>query len=99
MKFSQFIENSELSFDSPITQEEWGRITDDALERTEEITFQPPSGKEVPFRKVKYGKWIEQENYGYVCSSCGKYFFIDDEGKRDFHFCPHCGADMRGEIK
>lgn len=91
MKFSQYIENNELSFHSPITQEEWGRITDDALERTEEITFQTPSGKEVPFRKVKYGEWVGN-SFDFYCSNCKQYqnFYA---GKSNF--CPHCGADMR----
>ena len=97
MKFSQFIEDSELSFCSPITQEEWDRITDVELERTEEITFKTPSGKEVPFRKVKHGKWHGRKSsfndIYYLCSLCG--------GDSSFkaNFCPNCGADMRGEIE
>lgn len=85
-----FTENSELSFHSPITQEEWDRITDVELERTEEITFRTPSGKEVPFRNVKHGHW---ELNG-TCSVCGKHT-LQSYG----NFCCYCGADMRGEIK
>ena len=87
MKFSQFIESGELSLSSPITREEWDRITDVELERTEEITFRTPSGKEVPFRKVKRGEW-----QGTVCSICG----ASASDYYDCDFCPNCGADMRG---
>ena len=43
---------------------------------------------------------------GYFCSECGKGFLSDlccNNGadwvdvKKDFKFCPFCGADMRGE--
>ena len=102
MKFSQFTENGELSFHSPIIQEEWGRITDDALERTEEITFQTSSRKEVLFRKVKQGEWIEccplnglnvmlDENTYFICSECKANI------RWKYNFCPNCGADMRKE--
>lgn len=50
----------------------------------------------------KHGEW-EKEVFdlgvkipvrvAYQCSECGNYF--DSE----FNFCPHCGADMRGENK
>lgn len=38
------------------------------------------------------GTWIytPTEPLGYTCSVCGK-------GCCRFNFCPHCGADMRGE--
>lgn len=103
MKFSQFIENNKLSFHSPITQEEWDRITDVELERTEEITFKTPNGKEIPFRKIKHGKWISHTKFDKIlnreiwwaeCSVCGE--------KQDYalpKYCMHCGADMRGETK
>ena len=93
MKFSQFIENNKLSFHSPITQEEWNRITDIELERTEEITFQTPSGKEVPFRKVKYGEWIKTNHSTdtYECSLCGMKIPVSEMCSP---FCPLCGADM-----
>lgn len=50
------------------------------------------------------GKWVEVEKQGktgdgriftytvVVCSECGEQF--DLEGEK---FCPHCGADMRGD--
>lgn len=110
MKFSHFTKNSELSFHSPITQEEWGRITDDELERTEEITFQTPSRKEVPFRKVKHGVWIYDPDgidWGIGCWKCSicnaRNENIHEENKfsanplkwAGSNFCPNCGADMR----
>lgn len=105
MKFSQFIEDSSLSFSSPITQEEWDRITDVELENTETITFKTPSGKEVPFRKVKRGEWVDGNRQTWN----GTYWFIycseclherkDCNHDNDTPFCPNCGADMRGETE
>lgn len=51
----------------------------------------------------KKGKWIGDAKYGWIpsismwwqttyeCSICG------EKGIKDWQFCPHCGADMRGE--
>ena len=51
----------------------------------------------------KTGKWIEQEDYNgdtyYDCSVCGE-SWTTIEGtpwENGMNFCPHCGADMRGE--
>ena len=55
----------------------------------------------------KKGRWIYGEHDiamcdGYRCDKCGffvpwdyKYTFIDFIN--DYHFCPNCGSDMRGE--
>ena len=37
----------------PITAEEWNLITDAELEHTNIVEFTTPSGKTVPFQKVK----------------------------------------------
>lgn len=51
--------------------------------------------------KREQGKWIRQ-SWGYECNKCHE--FIDggwdsetDSMKPFAKFCPHCGADMRGE--
>ena len=45
----------------------------------------------------KTGKWIHDgsnwENR-WLCSACGYKWFIR---KGEAHYCPHCGADMRGD--
>ena len=50
------------------------------------------------------GRWIEQDGYDgdtyYDCSVCGN-SWATIEGtlwENGMNFCPHCGADMRGEI-
>ena len=49
--------------------------------------------------EVKRGEWVECDetspDYEY-CSICK---WSNDVGARHYRFCPHCGADMRGEQK
>lgn len=53
--------------------------------------------------KQKTGKWEAIEGWDgdvlYRCSECGTEFMLIDgtPEENDYHFCPHCGADMRGE--
>lgn len=56
------------------------------------------------YRKVERGHWITREEvdifdrYDLVdaCSVCGHCDW-DCTESQSFNFCPHCGADMRGE--
>lgn len=59
--------------------------------------------------EVKHGKWIENSTgTSYKCSVCGcsvLYAYNMDLSYREYsdycaclsNFCPHCGADMKGE--
>ena len=55
-------------------------------------------------RPAVRGKWIDRDDdyYGWnmwACSACGEEFVLT-EGTPDmneYHFCPNCGADMRGK--
>ena len=40
----------------------------------------------------KYGRWKRQGMGDYMCSRCAEWV----SGNR-YHYCPNCGADMRGE--
>ena len=43
------------------------------------------------------GRWeLADDGDGVVCSECGTDFCILVYATDDFHFCPNCGADMRG---
>ena len=53
----------------------------------------------VPSADRPQGEWIDRSDGGrilypwyefYECNKCGQY------GTRVWHFCPNCGADMRG---
>ena len=51
---------------------------------------------------VKRGRWIYKGTVNgwdeMVCSSCDAAFATQDrEQIYDWEFCPHCGADMRGD--
>ena len=53
------------------------------------------------------GRWIvypEAKRYdagcsnnSVVCSNCAHCYNLSTPGIEDFDFCPHCGADMRGD--
>lgn len=83
-----------FEFNSPMKKEDWDKLQDNEMEDTEEVIFKTPSGKRVPFRKVKHGEWISSYRtweFTFECSVCGK------EAYEESNFCPSCGADMRGE--
>ena len=55
------------------------------------------------YRKQSDGKWIFDTNtHRFYCSNCqwndgNKYYFNGVEPQyRDFDYCPHCGAKMKG---
>lgn len=53
---------------------------------------------------VKHGRWIYKGTVNswdeMACSCCNAAFATQDrEQILDWEFCPHCGADMRGETK
>jgi len=51
------------------------------------------------------GKWIEQEGYDldtyWECSECKSDFVLIDGTPKEngYNYCPHCGADMRGDTE
>ena len=94
MRFSQYLQSDIYLKSSSITQEEIDKITDIEIENTNEIVFKTPSGKEVLFRKVKYGEWIRTNPLTdtFECSLCGMQVPVLEMCSP---FCPLCGADMR----
>ena len=56
-------------------------------------------------QSVKRGKWIYYKNNGiwdiHKCTVCGTPFELpmDVVPSSVFCYCPHCGADMRGEAE
>lgn len=50
----------------------------------------------------KKGKWKQIKGRdGYIdfrCSACHKYRFHNGAMRKEYKFCPSCGADMREEV-
>ena len=47
------------------------------------------------FARPKTGKWTEKSTGGEMFSSCSVCGYVEWDAPK--HFCPNCGADMRGE--
>lgn len=99
MSYDEIMNDLSFEFNSPMTKEDWDKLQDNEMEDTEEVTFKTPSGKRVPFRKVKHGEWKLKSYYStnktyYECSACGG--VVANFGVfSSWRYCPHCGADMR----
>ena len=66
---------------------------DEREESIEERIEQLPSADVQP---VRHGRWIEEPNCMYRCSSCGNHY-PSIKGYMDYCYCPSCGALMNGE--
>ena len=58
--------------------------------------------EQLPSAEPKRGKWSPADSlyHGapfYYCSECGEKMLDTVMGKPRGNFCPHCGADMRGD--
>ncbi len=60
---------------------------DTTLKNTPRVVAQP----------VKRGQWVKPyiNRYGHPCHCCSECGF--KASNQDKHYCPNCGADMRGE--
>lgn len=92
----------EMTLNSPMTREDWAKLTDANMEHTQSVTFQTEGGKKVEFVKVKHGRWIVDTKFGndvlsggkmVTCSCCGKGGRFDGGSP----YCSNCGAKMDGE--
>lgn len=52
----------------------------------------------VDAKPVVHGNWKFNHFYDeWECSECGSLIALSDDENGHPNFCPHCGADMRGE--
>lgn len=90
-----------MTLNSPMTREDWAKITDANMEHTQSVTFQTEGGKKVEFVKVKHGRWVfgvdsetgERDLIAWTCSECNEKYPWQP------NYCPNCGAKMDGERK
>ena len=52
--------------------------------------------EQLPPAEPKRGKWNRLDMDTFNCNQCGTTFVLN-QGSEKMHFCPNCGADMRGE--
>lgn len=50
------------------------------------------------YRKLERGEWAGNAYFGH-CSECGMVVNWSNVPRRLYNYCPHCGADMRGDGK
>jgi hypothetical protein len=47
---------------------------------------------------VRCGEWEKKSSVGvFRCSLCQHIFMLGADEIDEYHFCPNCGADMRGD--
>lgn len=82
-----------IAFTSPYQEELHCLI--DGMERVRDRVAEAPALALEDLRPQ--GRWeLADDGDGVVCSECGTDFCILFYATDDFHFCPSCGADMRG---
>lgn len=60
----------------------------------DEIDTMPASN----VQPVKHGEWEKKSTVGvFRCSLCQHIFMLGADEIDEYHFCPNCGADMRGD--
>ena len=64
-------DNFEFTLHSPLTKEDWNKISDAELENTSSITFQTPKGKQV--------KYIKSEVLDKIIAEIDRARFIDKD--------------------
>lgn len=80
----------------PIDADALLRGKDDHEMISTHLIFNAPT---LDVKPVIKGKWLLKKlMFGScgICSICDEYAdFSEEDGCREFDFCPHCGADMR----
>ena len=75
------------AFDDPAVERNYGDVCPESVIR---VIERIPAAD---VREVKRGKWEQVSHFVCRCSNCNKYW-INEDDKYDFNFCPNCGAKM-----
>lgn len=101
-----------LQLNNPITEKQYDAIMDIDFDNTDRIWFHTKHGKDVEFVKQNKGRWVKRSDMCGIyweCSECGEEIprishfdpqfdlFPRVESIDKTNYCPHCGANMRGE--
>lgn len=74
----------------------------DGIANMRQSRYEKNADRWIPCSERMSGAWETIEGWDgdeiYRCSACGEEFVLIDGTPKDngYHFCPNCGADMRG---
>jgi len=68
----------------------WRWLNDDRADEVDSVIKAIAEMPAADVVEVKHGEWVGY-NFDFYCSNCNRYHTVRS------NFCPHCGADMRGE--
>ncbi len=89
------IDNNFAKFDIDVCNPPYYDGANDEYADVRLIIHKQPAADVQP---VKRGEWEKKSSVGvFRCSLCQHIFMLGTDEIDEYHFCPHCGADMRND--
>ena len=89
---SRYIDAENILYSSVMVEEDNGNYRKMWIATKEDIDAIPTAD----IRENVKGEWGRTKNGFIYCSNCEATWY-DNAWTDDWHYCPNCGADMRGE--